>query len=94
MNTNGLIDKYRRDRYELHDRHIQALKARLAEVHLDGKVRRKRDGKIGWLRVRTLYIDGLSVEIAFFPMTKAGEESRNASGGVGNAEEQFEPVEE
>lgn len=93
MTTIEIDSKYRRDRLALHEKHVKDLEARLAEVHLDGKVRRKRDGKIGWLRVRELYIDGLSVEIAFFPVTKTGEMSKHASGGVDYAEELFEPVE-
>ena len=62
----------------------------LKELGLDGLVVRKKDGKVGVIRfgVSTLW------DFDFFPITKAGKESKKASGFIWILEEEFEPLRE
>lgn len=80
--------KYSDDRTELRIKYIEALKARLKEINLDGLVVNKRSGKIGWLYIT---YDGY---IEFHHRTKAGKMSQNASGWSLDVEKDYEPVKE
>lgn len=60
----------------------------LKENNYDGLVRRKRDGKIGWVALD--YENSLN----FYSRTKKGVRSINSSGYVFNIEREFEPITE
>lgn len=62
----------------------------LKELGLDGLVVRKKDGKIGVIHfgISTLW------DFDFYPITKAGKESKNASGFIWKLEEEFVPLRE
>jgi len=76
---------------ELMLKNEEAVKNRLKEIHLDGLVRRKRDGKVGKLWV---YRDVCRIEIKFHPLKKDGTVSVNASGYSFDIERDFEPYKE
>lgn len=59
----------------------------LKELGLDGLVVRKKDGKIGVIHFG-VYLE----DFDFYPITKAGKESQNASGFIMKLEEEFEPL--
>ena len=80
-----------KERKNLTEKYYEAVKARLRELHLDGLVRRKKDGKIGWLWVG---IDVCRITINFHPMKKDGTPSVNASGWSFDIEGDFEPYKE
>ena len=65
------------------------LEEKIKELGFDGIVRRKSDGKIGKLRIYTDYNN--FCDLRFYPITKKGAESINASGLVWNPETEFEP---
>ena len=62
----------------------------LVEHKLDGRVRRKKDGKMGWLDLDHY------MSLNFYPQTKRGGRSLNSSGYVSLrfVEEEFEPITE
>ena len=62
-----------------------AIETKLTELGLGGLVKRKRDGKIGKLRVWA-YND-----IRFFPFRKDGTLSARTDGFVSRVEEEYEP---
>ncbi len=66
------------------------LEEKIKELGFDGIVRRKSDGKIGKLRI-SVHSDSYCDFLRFYPITKKGTESINASGLVWNPEEEFEP---
>ena len=86
-----LQEKYSDERTKLTAREMEALRARLKEINLDGLVRYKRDGKIGWLCV---VYDYPRARIKFYPRTKSGEMSKNASGWAYDIETAYEPYKE
>lgn len=88
MTIKELQKKYSDDRNALQARQIEALKARLKEINLDGLVIYKRNGKIGWLCVTS------DCHIEFHHRTKSGEMSKNASGWAYDAETCYEPYQE
>ena len=88
MTIMELQKKYSDARTELRIKHIEAVKARLKEINLDGLVVSKRNGKIGWLLVD---YDG---HIDFHHRTKTGEMSKNASGWAFDVEACYEPYTE
>lgn len=59
----------------------------LKELGFDGLVVRKKDGKIGVIHFGVHLWD-----FDFYPITKSGKESKNASGFIWKLEEEFEPV--
>ena len=86
-----LQKKYSDDKNNLIAKHIEALKARLKEVNLDGLVVNKRDGRIGWLVITE---DGSFCCVEFHHRTKSGEMSKNASGWSLDVEADYEPYKE
>ena len=86
-----LQQKYSDDKNDLRAKHIEALKARLKEINLDGLVKYKRDGRIGWLVVT---FDGAFCRVEFHHRTKSGEMSKNASGWSLDVEKNYEPYKE
>lgn len=88
MTIMELQQKYSDDMKELSAKHIEALKARLKEINMDGLVIKKRDGKIGWLFVT------YDCHIEFHHRTKSGEMSKNASGWALDVEACYEPYKE
>lgn len=91
MNLYGLRKMHEEERKALTAKYYKAVKERLIECHLDGLVRRKKDGKIGWLWVE---IDVGRITVKFHPMKKDGTPSINASGWSFDVEHDFEPYEE
>ena len=91
MTIMELHQKYSDERNELRAKHIEALKARLKEINLDGLVVKKRDGRIGWLVVTS---DGALCHVEFHHRTKSGEMSKNASGWALDVESCYEPYKE
>ena len=87
MNALEIREKYLKEKRELEKKYKNDVNARLIEVGLGGLVRRKRDGKIGWIKVREYYFE-------FYPRTKKGEISMVSNGSVGDPEANFEPVQE
>lgn len=77
--------KYGEDEKALRESYTEAINERLKEIHLDGLVRRKSDGRLGWLEV------DFYGALCFYPQTKTGERSIIQNGSVGNVEENFEP---
>ena len=59
---------------------------------LFGLVKRVRDGKVG--RLRVIREVGGRLTINFYPLTKSGEESKNASGYIWRVEAEYEPYNE
>lgn len=88
MTIMELHQKYSEEKNELITKHIEALKARLKEINLDGLVIKKRDGRIGWLVVDD------DCHIEFHHRTKSGEMSKNASGWAMDVESCYEPYKE
>lgn len=86
-----LHQKYSEEKNELTAKYIEALKARLKEINLDGLVKYKRDGRIGWIVVT---YDGVFCHIEFHHRTKSGEMSKNASGWALDVEDCYEPYKE
>ena len=84
--------KYMQERRDLVARCEADIKSRLTELHLDGLVRRKKDGKIGWLWVERK--EGCRVKVNFHPRKKDGTPSVNSSGWAFDVEGEFEPYEE
>lgn len=64
--------------------------AYLKELGFDGLVVRKKDGKIGVIHFGIFNPGGFD----FYPITKSGKESKNASGYIWKLEEEFEPLRE
>lgn len=69
------------------------LKEALKESELDGLVRRKSDGRLGWLGIRlaSSYVP----ELVFYPRTKTGGMSLKADGYVFDSDDirdAYEPV--
>ena len=87
MTVLEIREKYLDEKRELAENYKKKANARLKEVGLGGLVRRKSDGRIGWLRVSEFYID-------FYPRTKKGEMSLVCNGYTGDPEANFEPVDE
>ena len=86
-----LQKKYSDDKNDLRAKHIEALKARLKEINLDGLVKCKRDGRIGWLVVT---YDVSFCHIEFHHRTKSGEMSKTSGGWALDAEASYEPYKE
>ena len=93
MTLYELRKMHEEERKVLITKHYEAVKARLRELHLDGLVRRKKDGKIGWLWVGINAVRG-KIDIDFHPMKKDGTPSVNASGWSFDIEGEFEPYKE
>jgi hypothetical protein len=96
MTMKEAYDKYNSDIKKAKDEYCENLKQILVEYHLDGLVRRKKDGKIGWVRVNYTWH---TIEYGFYPRTKKGTESERQDGYISmfssdDLREQFEPVEE
>ena len=70
------------------ERYRQSVHDWLKENNYAGLVRRKRDGKIGWI---DLDADNI---LNFYARTKKGIRSINSSGYVFDIEEGFEPITE
>ena len=87
MTVLEIRDKYLDEKRELTKKYMNEANARLKEVGLVGLVRRKRDGKIGWIKVGEYYFE-------FYPRTKKGELSLVRHELVCDPEVVFEPVEE
>ena len=84
--------KYMEERRDLVARYEADIKSRLTELNFDGLVRRKKDGKIGWLWVEREA--GYRVKINFHPRKKDGTPSVNSSGWAFDVEREFEPYKE
>ena len=88
-------NKYNSDIKKAKDEYCDNLKQILVEQRLDGLVRRKKDGKIGWVRVNYTWS---TIEYGFYPRTKKGTESERQDGYISmfgdDLREQFEPFEE
>ena len=84
--------KYMEERRDLVARHEADIKSRLTELNLDGLVRRKKDGKIGWLWVESEV--GCRVKVTFHPRKKDGIPSVNSSGWAFDVEDEFETYKE
>ena len=95
MTMKEAYDKYNSDLRKVKDEYGDNLKQILVEQRLDGLVRRKKDGKIGWIRVN---YNWHTIEYGFYPRTKKGTESEVQNGYVSmfgdDLCEQFEPFEE
>ena len=91
MTTEELNNEFRKKRAYLSDEYRRLIKDRLKEIHLDGLVRRVRDGKIGILHENS-GISGIGFD--FYPITKSGKESEKPNGFVFHVEDEFEPVNE
>lgn len=87
MNVLEIREKFLAEKRELEKKYKNDVNARLIEVGLGGLVRRKRDGKIGWIKVVDYHFE-------FYPRTKKGEISLVCNGWVGDPEANFEPVQE
>lgn len=95
MKTNDILKQHTKTLRETTAQTVNDLKEELKESRLDGLVRRKSDGRLGWLQVRT-YAPYMP-ELAFYPRTKAGEMSLKADGYIVKSvdvREEFEPAEE
>lgn len=77
--------QYGKDKNAFLEAYTNKIKERLKEIHLDGLVRRKEDGRIGWLE--TDYYGAL----CFYPRTKEGKKSINQNGTTFYVETSFEP---
>ena len=87
MTINEINGHYTMERRNLSDAHRKSLEDRLKEIHYNGLVRRKKDGKFGWLRV--VYED-FCYTVKFYPRTKSGDESRVPSGYSWDIENDYE----
>ena len=87
MTVLEIRDKYLDEKRKLTEDYKKKANARLKEIGLGGLVRRKRDGKIGWIKVRDYYF-------VFFPRTKKGEMSLKADEYIFDPEANCEPVDE
>lgn len=94
MTIKELITKHSTTMIQSREQCITAIEEELKNAGLDGLVKRKRDGRLGWIEVkRRLY----SVGLEFYPKTKSGEKSQRCNGYVSSLmdiSEQFEPAEE
>lgn len=90
MTFNEALQKYYEKRGVISNEFRSDVHDWLQSLGLDGKVRRKEDGKIGWLDVD--YYKSLN----FYPVRKDGTMSIKCSGWVNpaNPEEQFERYED
>lgn len=87
MTINEIKIKYINDKRNITVSCQTALRERLKETNLDGIVRRKKDGKLG-------YLDIYGVDVAFYPITKKGIRSQNSSGWSIDIENDYEPFKE
>ena len=95
MRTNEIMKRHRVVLKETSSQTVTDLKAALKESELDGLVRRRRDGRLGWLDIRlaSSYVP----ELVFYPKTKAGGMSLKADGYVYDSvdiRDAYEPVKE
>ena len=94
MTIKELIKKHKDTMIQSREQCIIAIEEELKNTGFSGLVKRKRDGRLGWLEVkRRMY----SVELEFYPKTKSGEKSQRCSGYVSSLMDisgQFEPAEE
>ena len=83
-------DCFSNDVKKAKERYKYSVQKWLMEHKLDGRVRRKKDGKTGWLDLDHY------MSLNFYPQTKRGGRSVNASGYVSlfSVEEEFEPITE
>ena len=88
----GIQKEYGEERSKLSTKYQVKIEQELMKLGLFGLVKRKKDGKIGRLRVIKEF--GGILRINFYPLTKSGEESKNASGYIWQVETEYEPVEE
>lgn len=87
MTTKELRSKYTDDCIKLRKDYHTAVNDQLIKTHLNGLVKRKEDGKIGWLCCK-------EVRVEFYPRTKNGTPSSRSDGWVSDAENEFEPYTE
>lgn len=80
MRTNEIMKKHKAVLKETYTQTVHDLKEALKESELDGLVRRKKDGRLGWLEVKLAY--PYIPEMVFYPKTKAGGMSLKADGYV------------
>ena len=80
MRTNEIMKKHKAMLKETYTQTITDLREALKESGLDGLVRRKKDGRLGWLDIRLAY--PYMPELVFYPKTKAGGMSLKANGYV------------
>ena len=92
MTVDEITKKYRETCTALSNQYKADLEAHLKELHLDGLVRRKCDGKIGWLLVVNSPICDYSIN--FYPRLKQGNRSKCSSGWATDIENGFEPFED
>lgn len=94
MTIRELIKKHSETMIQSREQCVIAIEEELKNAGLGGLVKRKRDGRLGWIEVkRRLY----SVGLEFYPKTKSGEKSQRCDGYVSSLmdiSEQFEPAEE
>ena len=88
MTIKELKTQYNDEMRAVKEKYRQSVNAWLKENNYDGLVRRKRDGKIGWIALD--YENSLN----FYARTKKGVRSINSSGYVFDVEEDFEPMTE
>ena len=90
MTFDEALERYYEKREVISEEFREDVKTWLKELGLDSKVRRKKDGKIGYLDVD--YYKSLN----FYPLKKDGTPSIKCSGWVNpkNPEEQFERYED
>lgn len=79
--------EYNDDLKRIRNNYEASVKNWLISKNLGGLVRRKSDGKLGWLCLGLYFID-------FYPKTKSGAKSKISSGYPWNIEKEFEPVKE
>lgn len=84
MTCKELKNKYLDDSIALRKQYQADCNARLAEIHLNGLVKRKEDGQVGILRIGEYRFE-------FFPLTKKGTPRTYQDGYVSNPETEFEP---
>lgn len=79
--------EYNEDLKRVRNNFEASVKNWLISKNLGGLVRRKSDGKLGWLCLGQYFIE-------FYPKTMSGEKSKIANGTTWNIEKEFEPVTE
>lgn len=92
MTIREIRKEYDDEYVKLETKYKAKIEQELIKKGLFGLVKRVRDGKVGRLQVIIEF--GGVIRVKFYPLTKSGEESKNASGLVWDVEAEYEPYNE